>query len=117
MDECRFRLLGRKSDMIKLAGKRASLAGLNRVLNDIAGVTDGVFLLAEDAEHKPVARLTAFVVAPERTTDEILAALRQRIEAAFLPRRIVKVDRLPRNSYGKLPATAMAELRGRLGKV
>jgi acyl-coenzyme A synthetase/AMP-(fatty) acid ligase len=102
--------------MIKLAGKRASLAGLNKLLNDVSGVTDGVFLLADEPAERPTARLAAFVVAPERTAHEIMEALRRRVEAPFLPRRIVKLDRLPRNATGKLTAAALAELRGLLAK-
>jgi acyl-coenzyme A synthetase/AMP-(fatty) acid ligase len=116
LGERRFRLLGRKSDMIKLAGKRASLAGLNKLLTDVAGVADGVFVLADELDERPTARLAAFVVAPERTEDEIMEALRRRVEAPFLPRRIVKLDRLPRNDTGKLTAAALAELRDRLAK-
>jgi acyl-coenzyme A synthetase/AMP-(fatty) acid ligase len=116
LDGRRFRLLGRKSDMIKLAGKRASLTGLNKLLNDVAGVTDGVFVLADEPDERPTARLAAFVVAPERTAEEIMEALRRRVEAPFLPRRIVKLDRLPRNATGKLTAVALAELRDLLAK-
>jgi len=41
---------------------------------------------------------------------QILAAMRQRVDPAFLPRRIVAVDVLPREpGTGKLPATRFAE--------
>src|SRR6185437_8295587 len=39
----RFSLNGRSSDMIKIAGKRTSLAALNAELLRIAGVVDGSF--------------------------------------------------------------------------
>ena len=39
-----FRLLGRDSDMVKIAGKRASLGNLTHHLVSIPGVEDGVFL-------------------------------------------------------------------------
>jgi acyl-coenzyme A synthetase/AMP-(fatty) acid ligase len=106
----RFRLLGRKSDIVKIAGKRASLSGLNKILNDIDGVEDGVFFLPDDLDTRPGARLLAFVVAPSRSPDEILAALRQRLEAPFLPRRVVMVDALPRNPVGKLTRRALLDL-------
>ncbi|HEY0522677.1 MAG TPA: AMP-binding protein [Stellaceae bacterium] len=105
-----FRLLGRKSDIVKIAGKRASLSGLNKILNDIDGVEDGVFFLPDDLDTRPGARLLAFVVAPSRSSDEILAALRQRLEAPFLPRRVVMVDALPRNPVGKLTRRALLDL-------
>ena len=41
---------------------------------------------------------------------QLLAALRQRIDAIFLPRPLVFVDALPRNSTGKLPRSALQAL-------
>ncbi len=55
-------------------------------------------------------RLVAFVVAPQLSREQILAALRERVDAAFLPRRIVPVPSLPRDPTGKLPAGRLAAL-------
>jgi acyl-coenzyme A synthetase/AMP-(fatty) acid ligase len=107
----RFRLLGRRSDMVKRGGKRASLAGLNRLLSEIEGVQDGVFIAPDDLEQNPAARLAAYVVAPGRTQAEIVAALRERVEAVFLPRSVVLLDRLPRDSVGKLTRRSLDALR------
>ena len=41
-----------------------------------------------------------------------LAALRERIDPAFLPRPLCLVDELPRNATGKLPRGALDELAG-----
>ena len=92
LDARHFRLLGRRADMIKLGGRRASLAELNRILTGIEGVLDGQFVAPEDLDRRPTARLLVFVVAPERTADDILAALRGRIDPPFLPRRVIRVD-------------------------
>jgi acyl-coenzyme A synthetase/AMP-(fatty) acid ligase len=98
----RFRLLGRNSDMVKIGGKRTSLLYLNQQLQEIPGVADGAFVL-EDGRDGREPRLAAFVVAPGRTRDELLAALRQRVDEVFLPRRFWLVPALPRNAAGKLP--------------
>lgn len=110
----RFRLIGRRGDMVKRGGKRASLAVLNRVLSEIEGVEDGVFLAPEDLEANPAARLAAYVVAPGRTSAEIVAALRERVESVFLPRPVVLVERLPRNAVGKITRRSLEALRDRL---
>ncbi len=110
VDPTRFRLLGRREDVVKRAGKRVSLAALNQALTGIEGVIDGAFVVPDDLETRPQARLSAFVVAPERSAAEIRAALRLRIDPTFMPRRIIKLDRLPRNAVGKLPRTALAGL-------
>jgi acyl-coenzyme A synthetase/AMP-(fatty) acid ligase len=60
----RFRLLGRLADMVKLGGKRASLAELNRVLCGLEGVEDGAFVAPPDLGDNPSARLIAYAVAP-----------------------------------------------------
>jgi acyl-coenzyme A synthetase/AMP-(fatty) acid ligase len=115
LDPCHFRLLGRRADMIKLGGRRASLAELNHILMGIEGVLDGQFVAPEDLELRPTARLLAFVVAPERTADDILVALRGRIDPPFLPRRVIRVDELPRDDVGKLTDQALSALRARSG--
>jgi acyl-coenzyme A synthetase/AMP-(fatty) acid ligase len=115
----RFRLLGRSNDLINIAGKRGSLSHLNYHLNSIEGVRDGVFWLPTAADDpatavEDVVRLVAFIVGDDPPRERLLAQLRERIDAAFLPRRIVRVDSLPRDATGKLPAHRLAELARRL---
>ncbi len=111
LDSDRFRLIGRGGDLVKLGGRRASLAGLNHILARIEGVEDGVFVVPDDLDRHPSARLLAFVVAPERAASEILAELRGRIDPVFIPRQIVRVESLPRNRVGKLTKDALTALR------
>jgi acyl-coenzyme A synthetase/AMP-(fatty) acid ligase len=94
-----FLLHGPNHDLVKVAGKRASLAALNAVLVRIEGVVDGTFYRPEDGRSD---RLTAFVVAPGLRPSTILKALRSRIDPVFLPRPLHVVEALPRNSTGKL---------------
>jgi acyl-coenzyme A synthetase/AMP-(fatty) acid ligase len=107
----RFRLLGRSNDLVNIAGKRSSLGHLNFHLNAIEGVVDGAFWSPPDAaDAAGITRLVAFVVAPSIGREQILAALRSRVDAAFLPRRIIPVDALPREPTGKLATARLAEL-------
>jgi len=108
-----FLLHGRTADLINIAGKRTSLTHLNFQLNSIEGVRDGTFVMPEENDGS-VARLTAFVVAPGLTSETIMTALRQRIDAAFLPRPLCFVESLPRNETGKLPRMALDDLVARL---
>ncbi|MDQ5897965.1 MAG: hypothetical protein RLZZ592_462 [Pseudomonadota bacterium] len=110
----RFRLLGRSNDLINIAGKRSSLAHLNYHLNSLPGVRDGAFWLPPEPEDG-VVRLVALVVAEAGVSAEQLrAGLRQRVDAAFVPRRLLRVEALPRDPSGKLPAGRLAELAARL---
>lgn len=105
-----FRLVGRAADLVKIGGRRASLAGLNAILLGLPGVTDGAFVAPDDLGQRPGARLLAFAVAPERTPEDLLAELRTRIEPVFLPRRVILAGSLPRNATGKLPRAALLAL-------
>ena len=108
-DAAHFELVGRDSDLIKIAGKRISLTDLNQKLWDIEGVVDGVFFAPQDG-GKLNARLTAFVVAPGLSKDQVLTALKKHIEPTFLPRPLILVAELPRNATGKLPQKELQNL-------
>ena len=106
-----FRLLGRSSDMINIVGKRNSLAYLNQLVLSLPGVEDVVFCLHESGSPEETPRLLAFVVAPSLTGADILAHLRRHVDAVFLPRPLILLDRLARDINGKLAASTLAELR------
>lgn len=112
-DGHRFLLHGRNADLVNIAGKRTSLANLNYHLNSIEGVRDGVFVMPED-RGEGVTRPLAFVVAPGVDREALMAALRQRIDPAFLPRPLCFVDSLPRNATGKLPRESVDALIAQL---
>lgn len=107
--EIEFRLLGRQEDLVNIAGKRTSLGYLSHQLNEIEGVTEGVFMMPDEAGTE-VRRLLAVVVAPDLSEARILAALAERLDPAFLPRPLVKVAALPRNDTGKVTRAALLAL-------
>lgn len=104
-----FLLQSRSEDLVNIGGRRISLADLNHKLNEIEGVQDGVFLLPDDTGTS-VTRLMAFAVAPGKTTEHILSALRDVIDPVFLPRPLHLVPNLPRNETGKLTRDALLTL-------
>lgn len=104
----RLRLIGRKADLVNIAGKRMSLGDLNQKLLDIEGVSDGTFFVPDESD-KTVNRLIALVVAPALSRQQIMAELRRRLDPVFLPRPLYLVGQLPRNAAGKL---TRAELLG-----
>ncbi|MFP3247438.1 MAG: AMP-binding protein, partial [Paraburkholderia sp.] len=136
LDDGQFLLHGRKGDLINIAGKRTSLGYLNHQLNEITGVVDGVFFMPDAApaagpassvpavgssavcgaaasavgRGEPVTRLLALVVAPDLTPADLQRALRERIDAAFMPRPLIFVASLPRNATGKLPRDVLTAL-------
>lgn len=100
-----FTLGGRLGDMVKVAGKRASLAQLTRQLSSLPGVVDAALLVPDGGE-----RTAALVVAPGLSAPHILAQLRQLMEPVFVPRPLLVVASLPRNELGKLPREALLRL-------
>lgn len=109
-----FRLLGRSTDMVNIAGKRTSLSHLNHQLTSVEGVRDGAFWMPPPLGGEEVVRLVAFVVAPGLDRAALLSALRARVDAAFLPRPLLFVDALPRDPTGKLPHAALTTFAGRV---
>jgi acyl-coenzyme A synthetase/AMP-(fatty) acid ligase len=93
-DGC-FTVIGRSADLVKVGGKRASLAELNRLINQIEGVRDGLFYVTEHG------RLGALVVS-RRSKKSILEDLRQSIDEVFLPRPFHRIAEIPRNELGKI---------------
>ncbi len=110
-----FTLHGRTADLVNIAGKRTSLASLNHYLNEIPGVQDGVFFMPDDADGE-MKRPLAFVVAPGLRGENILNALRNSVDAVFLPRPLYFVEALPRNATGKLTREALMQLMERCTK-
>lgn len=100
-----FVLRGRATDMIKVAGKRASLQELTRQILSVPGVTDAVVFLPE-ADARPAAA----VVAPGLNAAAILRELRTHLDGVFVPRPLVIVDELPRNAVGKLKRETLLRL-------
>lgn len=104
----RFRLLGRQADLIKIAGRRASLAGLNLLLQDLPGLDDGVFYMP--ASGSPTERLVLIHAGAPLDRAAAEQWLRTRLDPVFMPRTIIHVDRLPRSDSGKLPRQALDQL-------
>ena len=100
-----FTLLGRQADLIKIAGRRASLAGLNLLLQDLPGLGDGVFYLPPTGN--PTERLCLIYSGPPLERMATRRWLRTRLDPVFLPRDFIRLDRLPRSDTGKLRLHAL----------
>lgn len=97
----RFSLIGRHSDLIKIGGKRGSLADITTRLKALPGVDDAVVFVPEAAQSARV-RLAALVVAPGISAEQLRQQLAQQIDPVFMPRPICLVTALPYNKTGKL---------------
>jgi len=94
-----FSVQGRSADLVKVAGKRMSLAALNQHLQQINGVEDGLYFVPENQTES--SHLGALVVS-RLDKSVILHQLKQLIDQVFLPRPLYHVREIPRNTLGKV---------------
>lgn len=95
-----FDLLGRWGDLVKVGGKRASLADLTARLLAVPGVEDAVMVAPGDDQDSE--RVCAVVVAPGLTAESVRRRLAEVLDPAFMPRPLRLVSELPRTRTGKL---------------
>jgi acyl-coenzyme A synthetase/AMP-(fatty) acid ligase len=104
-----FVLRGRNSDMVEVAGKRASLADITRRICAVPGVEDAV-AFQPDGAAGAANRVAAAVVSRGATERQIAAELAAALDAVFLPRPLMLVDRIPRDSVGKVSRAMLLAL-------
>lgn len=103
-----FVLLGRGGDMVKIAGRRASLASLNLCLQDLPGLDDGVLVLPPGGSDTQ--RLVLVHSGSPLDRAQVRRWLRKRMDSVFVPREIVQVERIPRTASGKIAVAALEQL-------
>jgi acyl-CoA synthetase (AMP-forming)/AMP-acid ligase II len=103
----RIVLLGRRGRMLKLAGRRLDPAEVERALEALPGVRE-----ARVAAHPRRSDALAAAVAGEIGADAALAALRARLAAWKIPRRLIVVPEFPRTPRGKIDPRGLRELLG-----
>ncbi len=104
-----FVALGRNSDLVEVAGKRASLADITRRLLKVSGVEDAV-AFQPDGAAAGVANRVAAVVVSRVGAKEIAAQLSAELDAVFVPRPLVIVEKIPRDAVGKVSRAKLLEL-------
>ena len=103
-----FLLAGRDSDLVKIGGKRTSLAEVTRLIMAIPGVGDAVAFRVPGAADDT--RLAALVVSGNLDGRAVRSALRPALDPVFIPRPILMVPGLPRSATGKLAHDAVLRL-------
>jgi len=105
-----FVALGRNSDLVEVAGKRASLAEITRRLCAIAGVEDAIAFQPEPGSSGVANRVAALVVSRGVSARQIADALSASLDAVFLPRPLLLVERIPRDAVGKVSRAQLLDL-------
>jgi acyl-coenzyme A synthetase/AMP-(fatty) acid ligase len=105
-----FVLLGRNADLVEVAGKRASLADITRRLCAVAGVQDAVAFQPEATAAGVANRVAAVVVSHGVSARQIANQLAANLDAVFVPRPLVLVPHIPRDTVGKVSRAQLLEL-------
>lgn len=105
-----FVALGRNSDLVEVAGKRASLADITRRLCAVPGVADAVAFQSETTAAGVANRVAALVVSRGVSARQIAESLASSLDAVFVPRPLVLVDHIPRDAVGKVSRAKLLEL-------
>ncbi len=103
-----FRIVGRVSDVINVAGKKVNPAEVEALLLAFAGVREAVVF----GRNSPLRNeeVVACVVAEDAVAeDALLEYCRRRLSGWQVPKRIFLVERMPVNERGKISRRALAE--------
>ncbi|WP_412479625.1 class I adenylate-forming enzyme family protein [Azonexus sp. IMCC34839] len=105
--EGRLTVLGRADDMLISGGKNVHPLEVESCLAACPGVID----VAVTGRPDPVwGDLVVALVVGHVDIEELLAHAREHLHSAALPRRVLRLDRLPRNATGKLERTTLRQL-------
>lgn len=108
----RLAVLGRLDDVVLSGGVSVPLAVVDGLLAEHPGLRDAVAVGVDDPEWGTRVEAVAVPRDPEHppTLEQVRAFVAERAEPAFVPHRLVLVDRLPRPALGKIDREAARRL-------
>lgn len=101
-------LLGRAGRFVKIAGRRLNLAEVERALKGVPGVRDAYVV-----PHRERADALAAAVATELSGEALRTALRERLAAWKIPKKLVTLAAFPVTVRGKTDTAKLREMLGR----
>lgn len=104
-----LRYHGRSDDQVKINGFRVELLEVDHAVRAACDSPDALVVPWPDA-HSIESLVAAVPRTAGRAPAEIIAACAEQLPAYMVPRRVVVVDEIPRNSNGKLDRKALAAL-------
>jgi long-chain acyl-CoA synthetase len=103
-----FRIIGRVSDVINVAGKKVNPAEVEAVLLAFGGVREAV-AFARTSERRNEEVAACVVTDPAVSETELLDFCRERLSSWQVPKRLFVLDQLPVNERGKISRRLLAE--------
>lgn len=105
-----FRITGRLSEVIHVAGKKVSPVEIESALLEIPGVREAAVFGIPSGAGRGEEIAAAIVGTDAPPPDSLRAGLSRRLPAWKIPRRFFHLDSMPVNSRGKLPRRELAGL-------
>ena len=113
-----FMLLGRKGDTVSIRGKRNHLSALNAILAEAPDLSDATYL---HVKAKKDDQLAIAVVPGDQSVDDSEIKKHTRIyllkhfDPAFVPKRVLVLNRIPRTPTGKISSETYQALAAKAG--
>jgi long-chain acyl-CoA synthetase len=104
-----YRIVGRVSDLINVAGKKVSPAQVEAEILRYHGVQEAI-VFARDSSRRNEEVIACVVAAPAITEAKLLAHCRANLSSWQAPRRIFLIDRMPVNERGKISRRELARI-------
>ncbi|WP_309130658.1 fatty acid--CoA ligase family protein [Brevibacterium sp.] len=102
-----LQLAGRAGDVVVTGGHKVSLPEVERAFDSCESLGEVCAVALEDAG---LGSVIALVVEQDVVKDELLAHAREHLAPQFVPRRIYRLERLPRTVGGKIRRTETVDL-------
>jgi amino acid adenylation domain-containing protein len=107
-----YEFAGRRDHQVKMMGYRIELSEIEHHLLSVEGVRDGVVVCAPTPEG--IQELVAFMEAEETVAvPELLARMKECLPAYMVPRRLIRIETIPRGDRGKVDRGSLLRLLGR----
>lgn len=107
-----FHYLGRIDNQVKILGYRVELEEIECHLRDASGCAD-VAAVAWPMHSGSASGVVGFLVNYQGSTEEVKAALAQRVPSYMVPTRVYVLRELPLNNNGKVDRHALQKLLAR----
>lgn len=110
-----FYFLGRTDDIIGVRGRKISMLKIENALEEIEGITEAAVLVLpkEDREDAPAEIVYAYVTVDEHgLLPDIRQKLKQKLSDFEIPKQVVVLKELPKNTSGKVDKKRLREMTG-----
>ena len=108
-DRGELEFIGRRDGQVKSMGYRIELGDIEHALRAVDGVADAAVILVEDGPAGLRELVGFFEGSPTVDEGETQRELARRLPSYMAPRRLMRLDRLPRGDRGKVDRAALAE--------